>query len=186
MNTCIRIVAAAGLASALLVTSVHAAESGFYLGGAVGQAQITDNPPQTGGQEVSETFTPYRAFAGYRIGVVPILDFAGEIGYSNLGTASGSTGGVATQYKAQGTDASVLVILPILLFDFYGRVGVMRYDLDKTFNGVTTNSSGSAGYYGAGVGVRVGPIGVRLEYDRVDNPDVNTFDVGMISIYWQF
>jgi hypothetical protein len=186
MNIRIRIVTALGLASALLVITAQAAESGFYLGGAVGQAQVTDSPPQTGGQEVSETFTPYRAFAGYRIGAIPILDFAGEIGYSNLGTANGTTAGVTTQYKAQGADASVLVIFPVLLFDFYGRVGVMRYDLDKTFNGVTTNSSGSAGYYGAGVGVRVGPIGVRLEYDRIDNKDVNSFDVGMISIYYQF
>jgi hypothetical protein len=186
MRNCIRMATALGFAALLAAGAAQAGESGFYIGAGVGQAQYSDNPPQTSGQQVSENSTPYRAFGGYRIGVIPILDFAGEIGYSNLGTASGTTAGVTTDYKAQGADASVLVIFPILLFDLYGRLGVMQYDLDRTFNGATTSNKGTAGLYGLGVGARFGPIGVRLEYNRIDIQELNNVDVGMASVYFQF
>lgn len=186
MSTRIRVVLALGFASVLLGGPAQAADSGFYLGAGVGSAQVKDRPPQTGGQEVSESSTPYRAFAGYRLGIIPILDFAAEIGYRDLGKAEGTTGATGTQYRAQGADASVLVIFPITLFDLYGRVGAMQVNLDKTFNGATTSSNGTAGLYGAGVGVRFWRIGVRAEYDRIDIKDLSSVDVGMVSVYFQF
>lgn len=187
MKNCIQMATLLGFAALLLAGPVQAGDSGFYIGAGVGQAQISDNPPQTGGQEVSENTTPYRAFAGYRLGVIPIFDFAGEIGYSNLGTANSTAGGINTQYKAQGADASILVIFPITIVDLYGRIGVMQFKLDKTFNGATTSSDGTAGVYGVGVGLRFGPIGVRAEYDRIDIQDLSsTTDVGMVSVYFQF
>jgi hypothetical protein len=186
MNNPVRVVAVLGLASVLLAGPAQAAGSGLYLGAGVGSAQLKDQPPQTGGQEVSNSSTPYRAFAGYRFGIIPIIDLAAEVGYMDLGKAQGTTGTTATQYKAQGADASVLVIFPITIFDLYGRVGAMQVNLDKTFNGATTSSKGTAGVYGAGVGVRLGPIGVRAEYDRIDIKDVSSANVEMASVYFQF
>jgi hypothetical protein len=185
MNTRIRITAL-GFAVVLLLAGPAQAESGFYLGAGAGQSQWTDDPAQTSGQEVSESSTSYRGFAGYRLGIIPFLDFAAEIGYADLGKAEGTVGGTNAQYKAQGADASVLVIVPITLFDFYGRLGAMRVDLDKTFNGQTTSSSSTSGMYGLGVGFRFWKIGVRAEYDRIDIKDVKTLDVGMVSAYFQF
>lgn len=186
MNTPIRIVAALGIASALLAGPAHAAGSGLYLGVGAGSAQLKDQPPQTGGQEVSGDSTPYRAFAGYRLGIIPIIDLAAEIGYMDLGKTEGTTGTTATQYKAHGADGSVLLIFPITIFDLYGRVGAMQVNLDKTFNGVTTSSNGTAGVYGAGLGVRLGPIGVRAEYNRIDVKDLRSVNVEMLSVYFKF
>jgi len=183
MNTPIRIVAALGVASALLAGPAQAAGSGLYLGVGAGSAQFKD---QTGGQEVSENSTPYRAFAGYRLGIIPIFDLAAEVGYMDLGKAEGTVGTTSTQYKAHGADASVLLIFPITIFDLYGRVGAMQVNLDKTFNGATTSSNGTAGVYGAGVGVRLGPIGVRAEYNRIDVKDLKSVNVEMLSAYFQF
>lgn len=180
MKNRIQMATALGFVSLLLAGPAQAGESGFYLGAGVGQAQMTDNAPN--GQEVSENSTPYRAFGGYRFGLIPILDFAAEIGYMDLGNAEGTT----AQFKAKGADASVLVIFPITIVDLYGRLGVMQVDVDKTYNGTTTSSSGSAGVYGVGVGLRFGPIGVRAEYDRIDIPELQSTDVGMVSVYFQF
>lgn len=174
MNIPVRIVAALGVAS-MLAGPVQAAVSGFYLGGSAGQAQVKD-------ESFSESSTPNRGFAGYRFGIIPIIDLAAEIGYMDLGKAEGSIGTV----KAHGADASVLLIFPITVFDLYGRLGVMQVSLDKTFNGISTSSSGSAGVYGAGVGVRFGPLGLRAEYNRIDVKDLRSVDVEMLSVYFQF
>jgi len=178
MNTRIRIVAALGFALALMTAWAQAADSGFYLGAGAGQAQISDNA------SFDESSTSYRGFAGYRLGVIPILDFAGEIGYSDLGSAE--SGGTTAKYQAKGADASVLVIFPITILDLYGRFGAMKYDLDKTFSGATTSSSGTAGVYGVGLGLRFGPLGVRAEYDRIDIKELKSVDVGQVSVYFQF
>jgi hypothetical protein len=175
MNTCIRIAAALGVASLLLALPAQAADSGIYLGAGVGQAQMKD-------QSFSESSTPFRGFAGYRFGIIPLIDLAAEIGYMDLGKAEGSGGSV----KAHGADASALLIFPITIFDLYGRLGVMQVNLDKTLNGVSTSSSGTAGVYGLGVGVRLGPLGVRAEYNRIDIKDLHSTDVGMLSAYFQF
>lgn len=175
MNARIRVMAALGFASALLAVPAQAAGSGFYLGAGTGQAQVKD-------QSFSESSTPYRGFAGYRFGIIPLIDLAAEIGYMDLGKAESS----AETVKGHGADASVLLIFPITIFDLYGRLGAMQVNLDKTLNGVSTSSSGSAGVYGLGVGVRFGPIGVRAEYDRVDVKNISSADVATVSVYFQF
>jgi hypothetical protein len=186
MSTRFRIVAALGITFVLLAGPAQAADSGFYVGAGIGEAKISDDSSQPSGQNFDESSTPYRAFAGYRFGVIPIIDLAAEIGYMDLGKAEGTVGGTTAQYKAQGADGSLLVIFPITIFDLYGRVGVFQAKLDKTFNGTTTSSAGTAGVYGAGVGVRFWRLGVRAEYDRIDIKDLKSVDVGMASIYFQF
>jgi OmpA-like transmembrane domain len=173
MNTRIRITAALGFASLLLALPAQAADSGFYLGAGAGQAQVKD-------QNFSESSTPYRGFAGYRVGIIPLIDLAGEIGYTDLGKAEGSAGSV----KAHGADASVLLIFPITVFDLYARLGVMQASVDNSINGSSTSSS--AGVYGLGAGVRLGPIGVRAEVNRIDIKDLHSVDVEMLSVYFHF
>lgn len=186
MNTRIRILALGFIFVPLLAGPAQAADGGFYLGAGAGQSQWKDRPAQTAGQEFAESSTSYRAFAGYRLGVIPLIDLAPEIGYTDLGKADGTVGGTNTQYKAQAVDASLLVIFPITFVDLYGRLGVASVKLDKTFNGATSSSSGASEMYGLGVGVRLGKIGVRAEYDRVNVKDLKSLDVGMVSVYFQF
>lgn len=173
-------------ALALAAASAQAADEGFYVGLGTGQAQIKDNPSELGGARFDESSTPGRIFAGYRLGAIPILDFAGEIGYRDLGDAEGTVNGVASRYTIKGPDAAVLAIFPILGFDIFGKVGVMHYDLDKTFAGTTTGSTGTTPIYGAGVGFRFWRLGVRAEYERIDLDKVDTVDVGMVSVYFRF
>ncbi len=163
-----------------------AADQGFYVGAGTGTAMVEDNPGQLTGAKVDESSTPYRVFGGYRLGMIPILDFAAEVGYRDLGEAKGTSGTSSFNYKLKGADASALVIFPILGFDFFGKAGVIQYDLDKTFNGATTGFSGTAPLYGAGVGFRFWRLGVRAEVERLDVDELQSQDVGMVSVFFRF
>lgn len=178
-----RVAVAFAGALTLLATASQAADSGFYVGGGVGQAMVEDN---SGGQTFDESSSSYRAFAGYRFGAIPILDFAGEIGYRDLGKAEGTRGGSAVSYQTKGADAAVLVIFPILGFDLFGKAGVFQYNLDKSVNGVTTGYDGTAPLYGAGVGFRFWKLGIRAEYEYLDVNELSKQQVGMVSVYWRF
>ncbi|MBX9961810.1 MAG: outer membrane beta-barrel protein [Burkholderiales bacterium] len=171
---------------ALAAASAQAADEGFYVGVGTGQAQIKDNPSELGGARFDESSTPGRIFGGYRLGAIPLLDFAGEIGYRDLGDAEGTVNGTSARYTIKGPDASVLAIFPLLGFDIFGKVGIMHYDLDKTFAGATTGHTGTAPIYGVGVGFRFWRLGVRAEYERIDLDKVDTVDVGMVSVYFRF
>jgi OOP family OmpA-OmpF porin len=173
-------------ALAFAMASAQAADEGFYVGVGTGQAQIKDNPSELGGARFDETGTPYRVFGGYRLGAIPLLDFAAEIGYRDLGDAEGTVNGTAARYTIKGPDAAVLAIFPFLGFDIFGKVGVMQYDLDKTIAGATTGGTGTAPIYGAGVGFRFWRLGVRAEYERIDIDKVDTVDVGMVSVTFRF
>lgn len=175
-------------AVALVCTAAPAmaADQGFYAGAGTGTAMVEDRPAQLGGAKVDESSTPYRIFAGYRLGMIPILDFAAEVGYRNLGEARGSSGANSFNYKLKGADASALVIFPFLGFDFFGKAGVIQYDLDKTFNGATTGFSGTAPLYGAGVGFRFWRLGVRAEVERLNVDELKSQDVGMVSVFFRF
>lgn len=176
------------LAGALMcgTAATHAADSGFYIGAGTGQQTTTDNPQQLGGQSFDESSTPWRAFAGYRLGLIPIFDFAAEIGYRDIGKASANVGGTNTEYQMTGADAALLVIFPILGFDIFGKGGVIQYDLDKSFNGATSNFSGTAPMYGAGVGFRFWRLGIRAEYEYLDIDELSSAHVGMVSATFRF
>jgi hypothetical protein len=173
-------------AVALLATAAQAADSGLYIGAGTGQAMVEDQPQQAGGQTFDESSTSYRGFVGYRFGLIPILDFAAEVGYSDLGKAEKTLGGSTVTYQTKGADGAILAIFPILGFDFFGKVGAMQYDLDKTFNGTTTGYSGTAPLYGVGLGFRFWRLGIRADYDRIDIDEVKSFDVGKVSVTFRF
>ncbi len=171
---------------ALLATASQAADQGFYVGLGAGQAKLEDQPAQLGGQTFDESSSPYRVFGGYRLGAIPLFDFAAEVGYRDFGKADSNVGGTGVQYKLKGADAAILAIFPILGFDLFGKAGLMHYDLDKTFAGVTTGQSGTAPLYGAGVGFRFWRLGIRAEYERIDIDELKSTDVGMVSVFFRF
>lgn len=173
-------------ALALMATASQAADQGFYVGVGTGQAKVEDQPSQLGGPTFDESSTPYRVFGGYRLGVIPLLDFAAEIGYRDLGKAEGTIAGSTVKYQAKGADGAILAIFPLLGFDLFGKVGLMQYDLDKTFNGATTGYSGTAPLYGVGVGFRIWRLGIRAEYERIDIDELKSLDVGMVSATFRF
>jgi len=168
--------------SALPVARANAAGSGLYLGGGVGQTNIQDDPnnPNGGGTlNFDSSATSYRAFIGYRLTVIPLLDFAAEAGYNEFGKPSQTVNGQNLNYKLTGAHAAGLVILPLGPLDVYGKAGVLSWSSDKTVGNTMSSKTGTSGLYGVGLGFKVLSLGVRAEYDYY-----NVSDVKRVQGYW--
>ena len=189
MNRKSRLLVAAASASAFWLSCASAADSGFYLGAGAGQAQIKDdtaNPNGAGTINFDARETSYKAFGGYRLKAIPILDFAGEAGYHYLGKPSRTVLGQNVEYKAQGASAAGLVIFPLGPVDFFGKAGAFYSSIDKNIGGTTSSKTGTSPMYGAGIGFRLGMFGIRAEYEYFDVSGVNRLQMYSVSGVIQF
>jgi hypothetical protein len=68
----------------------------------------------------------------------------------------------------------------IAIVDIFGKAGVMFWSHDLTLLGRTSDESGTDFFWGLGAGVRLGPIGARLEWESVEGggPD----NLSMVSL----
>jgi hypothetical protein len=157
-----------------------AAESGFYLGGGGGQSTIKDDSSSI---NFDENATAWKAFAGYRFGgLIPLLDFAGELTYRDFGNPSKGN----SDFDAKGYDASGLAILTLGPFDLFARLGYGRYSIDTTINGVNRDKDSNSEIYGVGAGFRIGPVNIRLEWEHTEPDLVDHIDMYTINAYWRF
>jgi outer membrane immunogenic protein len=156
-----------------------AAESGFYLGGGVGQSTFKDDASNV---DFNENATAWKAFAGYRIGALPIVDFAGELTYREFGNPDKS----GAEFKAKGGDASGLGIVTLGPVDLFARLGIGRYSVDTTISGVKRDEDSNSEIYGVGAGFRLGHVNIRIEWERVQPDLVDHIDMYTINAYWRF
>jgi hypothetical protein len=173
-------------ALAAIVSPAHAADGGLYAGLGWGRMTTTDYLPPARVELFDQTSDQWRVFGGYRTGIVPILDFAAEVGYRNVGSVSASINGINAEYKTKGADAAVFAIFPVLGVDLFGKLGVLRYDLDRTVNGTRASFSGTAPMYGIGVGFRVWRLGVRVELETFDVDELKLFGGATASAVYRF
>ena len=134
----------------------------------------------------------WRAFVGYQFH----RNFAAELGYGLFGRAKGEgviTGGGGTtgnfKQEAKGWDVSLLGSFEMVrgLWGF-GRLGAYsaRTTLDQetsapaTFNDADSQSGVT---YGAGVAYYLGPLGVRLEWQRYRNIGTNSFGHDDLDVF---
>ena len=179
MNRKWRVIAVAALLS-LFVPQLHA--EGLYLGAAIGQAGIKDNIN-------TDTFdsndAAYKAFIGWRF-KVPVVNFAVEGAYTDFGKPSQTLGSQRVETKLHGPSVAGLVILPLGPFDLYGKGGAINWSADTTIGGATTSKSGTDAFYGLGVGLNLGPFGLRAEYERFQIKDIDRVDLFSLSALLQF
>jgi hypothetical protein len=159
--------------------SVLAAESGFYLGGGVGQSTFKDDASNI---DFDENATGWKAFAGYRIGALPILDFAGELTYRDFGSPDEAD----AEFEADGYDASALAILTLGPIDLFARLGIGRYSVDTRISGASRDEDSTSEIYGVGAGFRIGPVNIRVEWERVEPDLVDNIDMYSLNAYWRF
>lgn len=183
-----RIACSATLAMAALFASAGAlADGGVYVGGGVGTAQIDDsagNPGAIG--DFSESDTAWKAFVGYHIDAIPLVKFAAEIGYRDLGKPSGSIAGVPVEYSVKGFDAGVMAGVGLGPVDLFARVGGMQYDLRKSTGGVSNDYDGTAPVYGVGAWFTIAGIGIRAEYEQLDIDELDTVQMISVSAFYKF
>jgi OOP family OmpA-OmpF porin len=175
-----------GLVCALLTGPALAQDTGFYIGGAVGQANMDgacEGLPA--GVSCDDKDTAWRVFGGYQFN----RNFAAELGYANLGEATASGLGVSAAVEVTAWDLVAVGLLPLgSNFSVYGKLGMYSGEAELTSNvGISEEDSGSDITFG--VGVRYDftrNLGVRAEWQRYNDVNDEALDVMSIGVLWRF
>ncbi|QTR49223.1 porin family protein [Candidatus Thiothrix anitrata] len=161
------------LADGFFGTSESSSESGFYGGGGIGQTSLECDGCNT---------TNWKLFGGYKVS----KNVSIEGGYYNIIDAK--------KEIAPGADADVAVtglgLAGIASFpvsddvEIFGKVGVMKWDIEAKVTGVPTsiNSDGTDLLVGAGGMYKMDENwGVRGEYERIGGDiKANMYSVGAV------
>lgn len=170
MKSC-KILALALFSAALGLAAPAYADTGFYVGGGVGQSSLEDDP-----SSFDESDTAWKAFAGFKLDFIPVVKAAVEVGYRDLGNPAGASSSV----EVKGWDYAALLGVGAGPIDIYGRLGQMRYDLTTSSGPTIGEADGTATLLGAGVAFSLLGIGVRAEYEKIDIDELD--NASMISL----
>lgn len=158
-----------------------AQSSGFYAGGGVGRSTVKDFCD--GASSCKDTSTGLRAFGGYQVN--PYL--GAELGYSDMGKVSGSSGSATVSVKGTSFEAVGVASLPIGKLAPYAKLGAYRATSEASSNfGFSRKVTNSDATYGAGLRVDITQrVGVRAEFQRyrsVGGGDLGKSDVDVLSV----
>jgi hypothetical protein len=159
------------------------AASGLYLGGGIGAATVRDD---TSAGAFDADHAAYKAFVGYRFGMLPIVDLAVEGGYTDFGRPSQGINGQDVRFKLHGASAAGLLIFPLGPFDLYGKGGLYSWKSSTDVGGASSSRSGTDPFYGVGAGFYVWKIGIRAEYERYQVKDVDRVQMFSVNALFQF
>ncbi len=167
-------------------------ETGWYLGGNIGQSKVKDGCSGLGGTGIScdDKDTAFKILGGYNIN----RNFAAELGYTDFGKAKASGLGLTDEFKATAWELSGIGSYPVAnQFSVFGRLGLYFADAKENTNfaGNFKHTNNDLTY---GFGVRYDfsrEVGVRGEwqrYSKVGGGDLDKSDVDVISVgvVWNF
>lgn len=175
---------AALLAASLLGLSGTAmADSGFYLGGSVGNTTLEANfeDPLDPGSDFTfdESDFSWKAFGGYNFDL-PVINLGVEGGYRSLGGPS-----VTIAQESFGIDITAWDVFGVAGFDLgpvtvFGKLGIISWDAELTVGGFDAGSEDDQDTaYGIGASFNLGSFQLRAEYEMFDVSDVE--DLYMLS-----
>lgn len=174
-------------ASAIMLYAPESkADSGFYLGGSVGQAGV-EVQDTSGIQPVSfdENDFAWKAFGGYKFDL-PVVNLGVEGGYVNLGSPSGDLLDVPVVIETDGIDVFGVLGFDLGPLGVFAKYGMISWDAEFTVDGLSDAQDGSDPAYGLGATIGLGSIDIRAEYevfDIEDSEDVSMISVGLV---WTF
>lgn len=179
-----------GLAALLLAFTLTpgaaSADSGFYIGGAVGGATLeADFDPDAipglplGG--IDEDDTAIKLFAGYHFDL-PVVDLGIEAGYVDFGAPEIDT--VFGQIEIDTTGINLWGIAGIEAgpIDLFAKFGYIAWDVEASGFGGSASDDGSDIGYGAGLSFGLAGIKIRgeLEIYDLDGADLTMLSLGVL------
>lgn len=179
-------------AAALLAFGLpaHAADNGFYLGGALSRSTI-DTDDEFFGFEYEDEDTAYKLIGGFR----PLDAFAIEANYVDFGEIvfdDTAADGFRGEYESRALDAFAVGFLGVPFVEAFGKVGLVYWDADAVLQGgiggidLSDSESGADLAYGAGVQANFGSLSARLEYERFEISDVDSTELWSLGLTWTF
>lgn len=163
-------------------------ESGFYVGGGVGNSTIKVDQTDTSG--VNFNFdgndAGYKVIVGYNIGIIPLIDLGVEGSYVSFGKIEDTTAAGPADAKATGFDGFGVGALTFGPFAVFGKVGMIRWDADTTLAGATSSDSGTDPAYGIGARFQLFSFSVRAEYELFDVEGLKDLSMFSVSALYTF
>ena len=145
------------------------ADTGFYLGGALGSADLDGNiRDRKTDININDDDSGYKIFAGYNFGVVPMIDLAVEGSYVDFGEGASEIQGGNATVGVKGWDAFGLAGIKLGPIGVFAKAGVIAWDSESKIPTHTQDNSGSDPAYGAGVRFQLGSLALRAEYEVFD------------------
>ena len=161
-----------------------AADNGVYLGGSIGQSNVSYDESVLGEDfSFDVDSTGYKAIAGWRF-----LDaLAVELNYVDLGSGDDQVAGQKIEADVDGISLSAVGFLPVGPVDLFARVGAINWDASISSPGLgSVSDDGTDLAYGAGVQFRVWSLSLRVEYERFDISDADDVDMISAGVTWTF
>lgn len=176
-----------GMCLGLTVCAVSSAalagsESGFYIGGSVGNAEAdySDDDRDLGDIDFNDDDTGYKIFAGYNFGIVPLLNLAVEGAYVDFGSLEDKIEDATVEVDLDAITLTGLVGFDLGPVGLFGKAGVVDWDGDVEALGDSDSESGTDPVYGVGAKIQLGSFAVRAEYEYydLDKFEIDYFSVG--------
>jgi hypothetical protein len=182
------------LTSALLLFgTAQAADSGFYVGGSIGQATLEIPYDITDVPDFDEDDTGYKLFAGYNWNM-GLLNLGVEGGYIDFGSPSAALD-VDTSLKvdADGLNLVGMGGLNFGPFDVYAKAGWVSWDASLSIAGIdpgfglgSLSEDGTDLMYGLGARFALGNLHIRGEWEEFDIEDSDRVYMFSLGVAWQF
>ncbi len=183
-------VAAFGLVSP---ESAQAADSGFYLGGSIGQSTLKVPSDVTDIPVFDENDTGYKFFGGYNLNLA-LINLGIEGGYTNFGKPSFALDSdTSLSIDADGWSVWGLGGINIGPVDVFAKVGTISWDASLNISGIDPgfgigdlSDSGTDVGYGLGARISLGSLSIRGEWEAFDIEDTDDVFLFSVGLAWQF
>ncbi len=200
MKSTTRIALGSLAALVLIPFGAQARDTGFYLGGSVGQSQVEvvgdTTIPEIPEFSFDENDTAWKIFGGYNWNL-PVLNVAVEGGYVNFGKPSQTfvidSIPVNLDIEPTGLNAWGIVGIDVGPVDLFGKLGLVFWDADFTASvpsipgaSDTDSDDGNDIAYGIGGRLNLGKLGLRLEYEIYDIEDSEDVSMWSLGAEWRF
>jgi OOP family OmpA-OmpF porin len=189
MNRARSALAIAALAAGLAASQgILAQDRGAYVGGALGQAKVTDWCDTSGAPAgaslpaCEDTDTAWKVFGGYRFNRY----FAVEGTYVNWGEVTGTVqaaSGARTDVSAEQTSLGVAAVGSFEFtpqFSVFGKAGFLSTEQEARAGSTTTDGSDTEFHYGLGLRFAFTQNWVaRAEWEKTDKLKVEMMSLGV-------
>jgi hypothetical protein len=163
------------------------ADSGFYVGGSVGNAGVELDADDV---EFDEDDFAWKAYGGFNFDII-VVDLAVEAGYVNFGSPGTTIQGLDVGVEVDAFTGFGLVGLELGPIGVFGKAGLISWDGEQTIEGLgSDDDSGTDPAYGIGARFSLWSLEFRAEYEvfDIDVDGADSSDLSMISagVVWTF
>lgn len=166
------------LALATFAPLAMAADNGFYLGAGLTKSKVDDFAGQLDFDDES-----FKLIAGLR----PLDAFGVELNYIDLGRDDARIGPTRVSAKSKAYAGYAVGFVPLAPIDLFAKVGVARWEAETSSGAFgRLDDDGTEFAWGAGLQVRLGSLGVRLEYESFDVSGARRSELISLGATWTF